>query len=91
MRQIFVTLRYLGTAISMQLLSGYSITVLAMWAVPAMADASSSWRFAIGSLSIGPCVGLCALGLQRCVTARRVRIARGEDCELGPCDSKDRR
>mmetsp|Transcript_63560 Transcript_63560/g.151599 ORF Transcript_63560/g.151599 Transcript_63560/m.151599 type:complete len:452 (-) Transcript_63560:135-1490(-) len=52
--------RYVGTAVTVQLLCGYLITILALWLVPRAAS-GISWRWSFFSLAAGPVVGLLAL------------------------------
>lgn len=69
---LYADQKYVGTAITMQLLCGYSITVLALWVEPSVA-AVISWRWSFFSLSAGPLAGLCAilaLGLMDLIRSR---------------------
>lgn len=49
-----------GSALSLQLASGYLTTVATLWLVPALADAVS-WTAAMALLAVGPAVGLAAM------------------------------
>jgi len=49
-----------GTALTLQMMCGYLLTVLALWVMPVIA-ASVSWRWSFFSLAAGPVVSLVAL------------------------------
>lgn len=57
---LHVDQRYVGTAMTIQMLCGYLVTVLAMWVVPRIAS-DISWRWSFFSLAAGPVVSLAAL------------------------------
>ena len=52
--------KYVGTAISTQLMCGYLVAVMALWVVPAMA-VYISWRWSFALLCSGPFMGVLAL------------------------------
>ncbi len=52
--------RYVGTAVTMQLAVGFVLTVVTIWLVPLVRDASS-WWLAFAILAPGPAVGLVAM------------------------------
>jgi MFS family permease len=57
--------RYVGTAVTAQLAVGFTLTVVTIWLVPLVRDASSWWA-AFALLVPGPVLGLVAMGrLQR--------------------------
>jgi MFS family permease len=49
-----------GSALSLQLASGYLTTALTLWLVSTLADAVS-WTAAMAALAVGPAVGLAAM------------------------------
>jgi MFS family permease len=49
-----------GSALSLQLASGYLTTTLTLWLVPTLADAVS-WTAAMAVLAVGPVIGLAAM------------------------------
>jgi len=67
-----------GSALSLQLASGYLTTTLTLWLVPTLADAVS-WTAALAVLAIGPAVGLAAM----------IKLAR--QCEKPPTSPVDAR
>ena len=52
--------RYVGTAVTLQLGIGFTLTVVTIWLVPVVRDASS-WSWAFAMLALGPAVGLTAM------------------------------
>eukprot|EP00927_Polykrikos_kofoidii_P072622 TRINITY_DN68724_c0_g1_i1.p1 TRINITY_DN68724_c0_g1~~TRINITY_DN68724_c0_g1_i1.p1 ORF type:complete len:442 (+),score=60.61 TRINITY_DN68724_c0_g1_i1:55-1380(+) len=54
--------RYIGTAVTVQLMCGYLVAVLALWLVPAIAF-YISWRWSFALLAVGPLVGVFALAI----------------------------
>ncbi|CAN5323506.1 MFS transporter [soil metagenome] len=52
--------RYVGTAVTMQLAVGFTLTVVTIWLVPVIRDASS-WWLAFAVLVPGPVVGIVAM------------------------------
>ena len=52
--------RYVGTAVTLQLGIGFTLTVVTIWLVPVVRDASS-WSWAFAMLALGPALGLVAM------------------------------
>ncbi|MFP4511532.1 MAG: MFS transporter [Acidimicrobiales bacterium] len=52
--------RYVGTAVTLQLGIGFTLTVVTIWLVPVVRDASS-WGWAFAMLALGPLIGLFAM------------------------------
>ena len=66
---------YVGTALTMQIAIGFTITVATIWVVPLIEEAVS-WRWAFAILALGPAAGIWAMQrLKRSPEA--VRIAGG--------------
>jgi MFS family permease len=64
--------RFVGTALSVQLGSGFGLTVLAIWLLPHVAD-WLGWRWAFLMLAPGPFAGVAAmLALRRLVDAAKM-------------------
>mmetsp|Transcript_65505 Transcript_65505/g.168589 ORF Transcript_65505/g.168589 Transcript_65505/m.168589 type:complete len:459 (+) Transcript_65505:26-1402(+) len=61
--------KYVGTAVTLQLLCGYLLTVVALWILPSVA-ASISWGMSFFSLAGGPAISLAALALLSILTRR---------------------
>ncbi|MDX1621964.1 MAG: MFS transporter [Nitriliruptorales bacterium] len=59
--------RYVGTALTLQLAIGFSLTVVTIWLIPVVVDAVG-WRWAFVTLAPGPAVGTAAM-----VRLRRLR------------------
>jgi MFS family permease len=56
--------KYVGTAVTLQLALGFTLTVLTIWLVPVVRDASSwGWSFLV--LSAGPAIGIVAMSVLR--------------------------
>lgn len=51
---------YVGTALTLQLAAGFTITVATIWLIP-MLQASIGWRWAFAFLSPGPIAGIVAM------------------------------
>ena len=51
---------YVGTALTMQLAAGFTITVATIWLIPLL-EVTFSWRWAFALLAIGPIVGVLAM------------------------------
>ena len=51
---------YVGTALTVQLAAGFTITVATIWLVPIL-EAALSWRWAFAFLAPGPIVGVLAM------------------------------
>ena len=56
--------KYVGTAVTLQLALGFTLTVLTIWLVPVVRDASS-WGWSFLMLSAGPAIGIAAMLLLR--------------------------
>lgn len=55
---------YVGTAVTVQLAIGFTLTVLTIWLIPVLRD-HLTWRWAFAFLALGPIVGtiaMCRLG-----------------------------
>lgn len=51
---------YVGTALTMQVAVGFTITVITIWLIPILEDALT-WRWAFAILALGPAVGITAM------------------------------
>jgi MFS family permease len=51
---------YVGTALTMQLAAGFTITVATIWLIPLL-EVAVSWRWAFALLAIGPIVGVLSM------------------------------
>lgn len=51
---------YVGTALTVQLAVGFSLTVVTIWLVPLLRDAVT-WRWAFAALAPGPALGVAAM------------------------------
>lgn len=60
--------RYVGTAVTLQLALGFTLTVVTIWLVPVVRDASS-WGWAFLMLAAGPAVGIIAMARLRADTS----------------------
>jgi len=68
---------HVGTAVTMQLALGFTLTVLTIWLVPVLRD-GLGWQWAFSSLALGPALGLAAmLRLMRLPVAARIAGGRG--------------
>jgi MFS family permease len=68
---------YVGTAVTLQLALGFTLTVATIWLVPLVRDASS-WGWAFAMLAIGPALGIVAmLRLLRSPEASAIAGGRG--------------
>ena len=68
---------YVGTALTMQIAIGFTISAATIWIVPVVVDAVS-WRWAFATLAVGPLVGIGAmLRLRRLPEAARIAGGRG--------------
>ena len=52
--------RYVGSAVTLQLALGFTLTVVTIWLVPVVRD-SSSWGWAFLMLAAGPAIGIVAM------------------------------
>lgn len=68
---------YVGTALTLQLALGFTLTVATIWLVPLLRQAGG-WQAAFSSLALGPALGLLAmLRLMRSPIAARIAHGRG--------------
>lgn len=68
---------YVGTALTLQLTIGFTLTVATIWLVPIMLDAAG-WRWAFAILAPGPALGIAAmLRLKALPEASRIAGGRG--------------
>ena len=51
---------YVGTALTMQLAFGFTLTVATIWLIPVFAD-EFGWRWAFAFLAAGPALGVVAM------------------------------
>ncbi len=56
--------KYVGTAVTLQLALGFTLTVFTIWLVPVLRDASN-WGWSFLMLSAGPAVGITAMSILR--------------------------
>jgi len=75
--------RFVGTAVTVQLLCGYLVTVVALWVVPHMAN-SISWRWSFFSLAVGPLVGVTALLCMGWKGIGEVPRVEEQGCDMSP-------
>ena len=69
--------RYVGTAVTLQLAAGFSLTVLTIWLVPFLRD-TTSWAWAFAVLAPGPFLGIVAMQrLARSPAAAEIAGGRG--------------
>ncbi len=66
---------YVGTALTVQLAVGFSLTVVTIWLVPLLRDAVT-WRWAFAALAPGPALGVVAM-LRLAARPESGRIAHG--------------
>jgi MFS family permease len=66
---------YVGTALTMQTSVGFAITLLSIWLIP-LAVHAIGWRWAFATLTIGPALGVLAMGRLRALPEAR-RMAGG--------------
>ena len=52
--------RYVGTAVTLQLATGFTLTVATIWLVPVLVEAVG-WRWAFAALAPGPALGVVAM------------------------------
>lgn len=67
---------YVGTALTLQLAAGFTITVATIWLIPLL-EIQVGWRWAFAFLAPGPLLGILAMLRLRSLTERR-RSTRGE-------------
>jgi hypothetical protein len=69
--------RYVGTALTLQLAVGFTLTVATLWLVPLVRDVAG-WDWAFALLAPGPLVGVAAmLRLKGAPEARSIADGRG--------------
>ena len=51
---------YVGTAVTLQLAAGFTLTVVTIWLVPFLRD-QASWAWAFAVLAPGPLLGIVAM------------------------------
>ncbi|HUP19844.1 MAG TPA: MFS transporter [Gemmatimonadota bacterium] len=69
--------RYVGTALTLQLAIGFTLTVATIWLVPLVRDAAG-WRWAFALLAPGPALGALAMArLARSPQAAKIAGGRG--------------
>jgi len=51
---------YVGTALTMQVAVGFTVTVATIWLIPVL-EAAVTWRWAFAILALGPLVGVAAM------------------------------
>jgi hypothetical protein len=68
---------YVGTAVTLQLAVGFTLTVLTIWLVPVLRD-RWGWQAAFSMLAVGPALGTAAmLRLKASPAAARIAGGRG--------------
>lgn len=65
---------YVGTALTLQLAVGFTLTVATIWLIPVLQSALG-WRWAFAFLAPGPAVGVAAM--LRLVSVRRADASSG--------------
>jgi MFS family permease len=73
----FADQAYVGTAVTMQLAVGFTLTVATIWLVPVLRD-HLGWRWAFAFLAPGPLVGTAAMVRLRRVLRRAAPVPAGE-------------
>lgn len=69
--------RYVGTAVTLQLAAGFTLSVVTIWLVPVLRD-WVTWRWAFAFLAAGPALGVWAMQrLARLPEAARIAGGRG--------------
>jgi MFS family permease len=68
---------YVGTALTVQLAVGFTLTVITIWLVPVMRD-RFGWHAALGMLAVGPVLGVASmLRLKNLPEAAQIASGRG--------------
>ena len=68
---------YVGTAVTLQLAAGFTITVATIWLIPLL-EAAFGWRWAFAFLAPGPILGIWVmLRLRSLPEARRIAGGKG--------------
>ena len=70
----FAEQTYVGTALTLQLALGFTLTVSTIWLIP-LVEASAGWGWALAMLAAGPALGVVAM-LRLAPTEQRARSAR---------------
>jgi hypothetical protein len=65
---------YVGTALTLQLALGFSLTVVTIWLIPVLEE-SFGWRWAFAFLAPGPALGV--LAMLRLRSSPEVRLIAG--------------
>jgi MFS family permease len=65
---------YVGTALTLQLAVGFTLTVVTIWLVPYVEDAVG-WRWAFSFLALGPALGILAMLRLRALDRARPLLA----------------
>jgi hypothetical protein len=60
---------YVGTALTLQLAIGFSLTIVTIWLIPAL-ESAFTWRWAFAFLAPGPALGIIAMLRLHSVTSR---------------------
>lgn len=69
--------QYVGTALTLQLAVGFTLTVVTIWLVPLLRD-QFGWHAALASLALGPAAGIASmLRLLRSPAAGKIASGRG--------------
>ncbi len=61
---------YVGTALTLQLASGFALTVITIWLIPLL-EAQFGWRWAFAFLAPGPILGAVAMGRLKMAEKKR--------------------
>jgi MFS family permease len=70
---------YVGTALTLQLAAGFTVTVATIWLIPLLQEALG-WRWAFPILAAGPMVGVLAMA--------RLKLGKAKTASHLPVDSK---
>lgn len=69
--------RYVGTAVTAQLATGFTLTVLTIWLVPVLRE-GVTWQWAFAVLAPGPALGILSMWrLKRAPEAALIAGGRG--------------
>jgi hypothetical protein len=68
---------YVGTALTLQLALGFTLTVATIWLIPIL-EARFGWRWAFAFLAPGPLVGIAAMARLRKPSAAEKAGARSQ-------------
>lgn len=61
---------YVGTALTLQLALGFTLTVATIWLIPILEE-TFTWRWAFAFLAPGPLVGIAAMARLRALQSAR--------------------